>query len=66
MLRYIVIMVIACCVGYALGFQDAKQNEKDIVTRWVERVGGGTRDQLKTDVDATMSGVDADTAPHKK
>lgn len=66
MLRYIIIAVICCCAGYSFGFQDAKQNDKNIVARWVDQVGGATRDQMKTDVDGTMSTLDADTTAHKK
>jgi hypothetical protein len=58
MLKYVILLVIGVCVGYSLGFQDAKQNDQNVVARLVERVGGTNRDNVKTDVDAQMEKVD--------
>jgi hypothetical protein len=58
MLKYVILLVVGLCVGYGLGFQDAKQNDETIVARMVERVGGHNRDNVKTDVDAQMNQVD--------
>jgi len=65
-MRYLVLLAIGLGVGYGLGFQDAKQNDKNIVSRLVDMVGGSTRDKLRTDADAQMDKVDADSASHKK
>jgi hypothetical protein len=58
MLKYVILLVIGICVGYSLGFQDAKLNDQNVVARLVERVGGSNRDNVKTDVDAQMEKVD--------
>jgi hypothetical protein len=58
MLRYVILLVIGVCVGYGLGFQDAKQNDENVVARLVMRVGGNNRENVKTDVDAQMDKVD--------
>ena len=58
MLKYVILLVIGICVGYTLGFQDAKQNDQNVVARLVQRVGGSNREHMKTDVDAQMDNVD--------
>lgn len=58
MLKYVILLVIGVCVGYSLGFQDAKQNDQNVVARLVLRVGGSNRDNVKTDVDAQMDKFD--------
>lgn len=58
MLKYVILLVIGICVGYTLGFQDAKQNDQNVVARLVLRVGGSNRENMKTDVDGQMDNVD--------
>ena len=58
MLKYVILLVIGVCIGYTLGFQDAKQNDQNVVARLVQRVGGTNRENMKTDVDAQMDNVD--------
>jgi hypothetical protein len=58
MLKYVILLVIGVCVGYGLGFQDAKQNDENVVARLVMRVGGNNRNNVKTDVDAQMDQID--------
>lgn len=58
MLKYVILLVIGICVGYSLGFQDAKQHDENVVARVVDRVGGSNRENMKTDVDAQMDKVD--------
>ncbi|HZS58853.1 MAG TPA: hypothetical protein VFA43_06260 [Gemmatimonadaceae bacterium] len=58
MLKYAILLVIGLCVGYSLGFQDAKQNDQNVVARLVTRVGGSNRDNMKTDVDGAMDKLD--------
>jgi hypothetical protein len=58
MLKYVILLVIGVCVGYSLGFQDAKQNDQNVVARLVTRVGGSNRDNVRTDVDAQMDKVE--------
>lgn len=54
-MRYIIIFAIGIFAGYSYGFRDARQNDKPIVTRIVEHIGGATRDHMKTDVDSRMN-----------
>ena len=54
-MRYVILLVIGVCIGYQFGFHDAQQNDKTIVTRIVERLGGVTRDHMKNDVDSQMN-----------
>jgi hypothetical protein len=65
-MRYLALLAIGLGVGYGLGFQDAKQNEQNIVTRLVGMVGGSTRDKMRNDADDQMNSVDPDTAGHKR
>jgi hypothetical protein len=66
-MRYLFLLAVGLSVGYGLGFQDAKQNDQNIVARLVQMVGGSTRDKLVTDVDSQMDKVDPDSAAaHKK
>lgn len=58
MLKYVILLVIGICVGYSLGFQDAKQNDQNVVARLVTRVGGANRENVRTDVDAQMDKVE--------
>jgi hypothetical protein len=64
-MRYVITLIIGCAVGYSLGFQDARQNDKNIVARLVDQVGGQTRDKVQSDVDAQMSRVESDSAARK-
>jgi hypothetical protein len=65
MLKYVILLVIGICVGYGLGFQDAKQNDENVVARMVDQVGGRNRENVKTDVDAQMNHLDDAKAPKK-
>jgi hypothetical protein len=58
MLKYVILLVAGLCIGYSLGFQDAKQNDENVVARLVQRVGGSNRENMKTDVDAQMDKLD--------
>ena len=65
-MRYLVLLALGLGVGYGLGFQDAKQNDKNIVSRLVEMVGGSTRDKMVNDVDGQMDKVETDSLGHKR
>jgi hypothetical protein len=65
-MRYLILLALGLSIGYGLGFQDAKENDKNIVARLVEMVGGSTRDKVSGDVDAQTNAVDPDTSAHKK
>jgi hypothetical protein len=57
-MRYIIIFAIGICAGYNYGFHDAQKNDKPIVTRIVEQVGGATRDHMKNDIDSKMDNLE--------
>jgi hypothetical protein len=65
-MRYIFLLALGLGVGYGLGFQDAKQNDQNVVARIVNMVGGSTRDKLRTDADAQMDKAENDSTSHKK
>ena len=58
MFKVIFIFAIGLGVGYSVGFKDARTHTESIVTRVVNRVGGHTREDVKTDVDQQMRRVD--------
>jgi hypothetical protein len=58
MLKYIFVLVVGIAIGYFYGFDDAKKNDENVVTRVVERVGGSNRGKYSTDVDAKMQAVE--------
>lgn len=64
-MRYLVLLALGLGVGYGLGFQDAKQNDQNIVARLVGMVGGNTRDKVSGDIDGQMGTVDTVDASHK-
>ncbi len=58
MVKYLILLAIGVAVGYGLGFQDAKQNDQNVVARLVGAVGGANRDKVRADVDAQMDRVE--------
>ena len=52
------ILLVGATVGYFYGFDDAKQNERHIVTRTVTRVGDWRRDELTNDIDTRMERIE--------
>lgn len=53
MYKFLFALVIGLAAGYFLGFKDARRNQENIVARMVARVGGDTRDRVKTDFEKT-------------
>ena len=53
MYKFLFALVIGLAAGYFVGFKDARRNQENIVTRRVARVGGDTRDRVKTDFEKT-------------
>ena len=53
MYKFLFALVIGLAAGYFLGFKDARRNQENIVARMVARVGGDTRDRVKTDLEKT-------------
>jgi hypothetical protein len=58
MLKYVFVLVIGIAIGYFYGFDDAKKNDDNVVTRVVERVGGSNRGKYSTDIDKKMQAVE--------
>jgi hypothetical protein len=58
MLKYVFVLVVGIAIGYFYGFDDAKKNDENVVTRVVERVGGSNRGKYATDVDAKMEAAE--------
>ncbi len=54
MLRLLLILAIGVTIGYLYGFGDAKQHEQNIVSRYLDNVGGDARSYTKNDTDALM------------
>lgn len=61
MMRVIFIFAFGLSVGYWVGFKDAKTHRDDIVVRMVNRAGGQTRNDVRTDVDGQMTKVEQDS-----
>jgi hypothetical protein len=51
MFRILFLIVVGIMIGYFIGFSDAQTNDKNIVSRTLERVGGSARDNVGNDVD---------------
>jgi hypothetical protein len=58
MLKFAIVLVIGIAIGYFYGFDDAKKNDENVVTRVVERVGGSNRGKYSTDVDKKMEALE--------
>lgn len=57
-MKIALILAIGIAAGYHIGWKDAKKHKQTIVERTIERVGGKTRDQYRTDVDARMESLE--------
>ena len=53
MYKFLFALVLGLAAGYFLGFKDARRNQDHVVARMVARVGGDTRDRVKTDFEKT-------------
>lgn len=53
-MRNVVILVVGLIVGYSFGFKDAKAHDKNIASRAIGKIGGGSRDRVKSTVDEKM------------
>jgi hypothetical protein len=58
MKKSLFLIAIGVCLGYTIGFSDARTNDRNILRRLVDRVGGLTRDYSGNDVDAVMNRVE--------
>ncbi|HEX6060323.1 MAG TPA: hypothetical protein VFZ11_15035 [Gemmatimonadaceae bacterium] len=53
MYKFLFALVIGLAAGYFVGFKDAQKNREHVVARMVARVGGDTRERVKTDFEKT-------------
>jgi len=51
MFRVFFILLIGVTIGYFVGFKDAQKNEKNIIGRTIDRIGGSARDNVGNDID---------------
>lgn len=54
MKKALLLLLLGLAAGYWIGFNDAQSHKKDIVSRLVARAGGGNRDRVRNDIDASM------------
>jgi hypothetical protein len=59
MRKVLFIFAIGAAAGYAFGFKDSKSHEENVAVRVINRVGGSSRDRVRSDVDAKMDSVEA-------
>jgi hypothetical protein len=50
-------LIIGISIGYFYGFDDAKHNQKNVVERTVDRVGGKNRGRYANDIDKQADAV---------
>jgi hypothetical protein len=53
-MQKVIILVVGLIAGYTFGFKDAKAHDKNIATRAIGKIGGGSRDRVKSTVDEKM------------
>jgi hypothetical protein len=58
MLKFAIVLVAGIAIGYFYGFDDAKKNDENVVTRVVERVGGSNRGKYNADIDKKMQAAE--------
>ena len=59
MLKFALVLVAGIAIGYFYGFDDAKKNDENVVTRVVERVGGSNRGKYNSDIDKKMQAAES-------
>lgn len=57
-MKNIILLALGIAFGYSLGYKDARQYDKNIVARLVDRVGGSSRGKYSGDIDKTMKEVE--------
>jgi len=53
-MRNIVILIVGLAVGYSFGYKDARTHDENIVTRIIGKVGGSSRDKVRSNADKTL------------
>lgn len=52
MFKFLLILALGIAMGYFYGFNDAQTNEKHIAERFVDRIGGDSKENMRSDADA--------------
>lgn len=52
MMKFILLLTVGVAIGYTVGFRDAKVNDRTVVARAIERVGGSNRQNFDNNLDA--------------
>ncbi|MFN2398076.1 MAG: hypothetical protein ABR543_05440 [Gemmatimonadaceae bacterium] len=58
MKKTFLILLVGVSIGYWFGFKDSKVNEQNIAIRAINRVGGSSRDKVKSDIDGQMDSLE--------
>jgi len=53
-MKYAIILLVGLIAGYTFGFKDAKVHRENIAIRAIGKIGGGSRDKVKSTVDEQM------------
>lgn len=59
MLKFVFVLTVGIAIGYFYGFDDAKKNDENVVSRVVDRVGGSNRGKYGNDIDKKMEAVES-------
>jgi hypothetical protein len=51
MFRFVCILCVGITIGYLYGFKDAKRHDQTVFNRWVDKIGGVSRDRVSQDLD---------------
>ena len=60
MMKFILVLTVGVAIGYMVGFRDAQVNNRTIVVRIVERVGGSNRQNFDNDLDRRTEAASAE------
>ena len=57
-MRYLLLLVIGVSAGYALGFRDARQHDKSIVERIIDRVQNANESRMGANADKQLDDLE--------
>jgi hypothetical protein len=58
MFKFLLILGLGIAIGYGYGWKDAQSHEKNVAERFVDQIGGDTKDNMRSDTDAKMRAVE--------
>ena len=58
MFKILCILSLGVAMGYSYGWKDAHTHDKNIAERALDQIGGESRDQVGSDVDARMRAIE--------